>query len=342
MKSLEFPTTAGDIAHWLGAKVVGCPEVSVTELGSLDNAGPGVLSFLEDRKHVSTLRRLKDAVVLTSEELMDSQAGITFIVVSEPKKHFAQIAESFKRKPNWEGIEPSSQIHPSAKIGTQVRIGAFAKIGPHVVIGDGTTIYAHSFIGSNVIIGRDCEIHPFVTLWDHVQIGNLVKIFSGTVIGSDGFGFFEKDGRHHEMPQIGKVRIEDDVRIGANCTIDRATLGETVIARGTKIDNLVHVGHNTRVGKNVLLCAQVGLSGSVVIEDSAALGGQVGIGDGVTVGSRARMGGQSGSSTNVAGDATYFLTPATPIRETVKIVKYLRKLPEIWERLKKLEERAPT
>jgi UDP-3-O-[3-hydroxymyristoyl] glucosamine N-acyltransferase len=175
---------------------------------------------------------------------------------------------------------------------------------------------------------------------DRVRLADRVRVFTGTVIGSEGFGIFDApdgSGRRDEMPQIGSVVIEADVRIGANCTIDRGTLGETRVGRGCKIDDQVHIGHNCVIGANSILCAQVGLGGSVTLEENVILAGQVGIGHGVHIGKNARMGGQAGSTTNVRGDETYFATPAVPIRDFARIFKNWRRLPEIWARLKAIE-----
>jgi UDP-3-O-[3-hydroxymyristoyl] glucosamine N-acyltransferase len=183
----------------------------------------------------------------------------------------------------------------------------------------------------------DCELFPGCVVWDGTIIGDRVCILSGTVIGGPGFGFSHDGHQYRAIAQNGIVVIENDVRIGANCTIDRATVSVTRIGSGTKLDNLVHIAHNCIVGKNCILCAQVGLGGSTVLEDDVILGGQVGLGDHVTVGRGAKMGGQSGSSTNVRGGESYFLTPALPIKEVYRVVKAWRRLPELFVRVRKLE-----
>lgn len=338
MEELEFPTTAGLLAQSFGAQVLGNSEAEIHGLTSLALAKTGSLAFFSDRKYAAHLGQLEGAVLLTSPELARPELPLTFILVSEPQRVFAEIAKRFRPRPAWTGISPQASIHSSAVLEAGVTVGPFAFIGEGARIGRGTIIYPYGYVGAQVTVGESCEVHPNAVLLDRITLGNRVKVFSGAVLGSDGFGFMPGTEGYSEMPQIGTVVIEDDVRIGAQSTIDRATLGETRISRGSKLDDHVHVGHNCNVGKNVILCAQVGLGGSAIIEDDAILGGQVGIGHGVKIGKAARMGGQSGTSTNLKGGETYFLTPALRMVDTVKVVRYLRKLPVIWERLSRVEK----
>ena len=338
MEALSFPTTAGQLAKLFGARLLGDEEARVDALAPLSGAVEGTLSFYANRKYGADFARAKGAVLFIHEDLVQSDLPVTLLVVPDPQRAFAEVAKGFRAVSFEVGISPQAIIHPTAKLEEGVSVGPFTTIGAETYVGKGTSIHSHVTIGNQIKIGEGCEIHPQVVLWDRIEIGNRVKIFAGSILGSEGFGYIEGESGYQEMPQVGTVVIEEDVRIGALCTVDRATLGETRVGRGTKLDNLVHVGHNCRVGENVILCAQVGLGGSVVVEDGAILGGQVGIGHGVKIGARARMGGQSGSSTNIKGDETYFLTPAVPVREVVKMIRYNRKLPQMWERLKKLEE----
>jgi UDP-3-O-[3-hydroxymyristoyl] glucosamine N-acyltransferase len=338
---VELPTTAADLGGRLGARIVGDSHAEIRELTSLDRAGEGSLSFFADRKYGSDLARVRGAVIFTSEDLVKEDLPVTFLVVSDPRSAFAAVARGFSARDSWTGISPQAVVHPSAELGADVRVGAFAVIAEGVRIGAGSVIHPFAYVGRETRLGKSCQVFPHVVLLERVEIGDRVKIFPGAVIGSDGFGLIDSAAGYAEMPQIGRVVIEDDVRIGANCTIDRATLGETRVRRGSKLDDQVHIGHNCLVERDGVLCAQVGLGGSVVLEENVILGGQVGLGHGVRVGKGARMGGQSGSGTNIKGGDTYFMTPAIPIRDTVKVVKYLRRLPEIWERLKKLEARFP-
>jgi len=340
MEDLQFPTPAANLGRYLGAEIVGNGDSPVERLSPLQTAGEGSLAYFASRKYAEFLPRVHGAVVLTSKEVVDPALPLTYVVVDNPQNAFAGLARRFSLRPSWQGVSTKAEISPSAQIGEGVSIGPFAFVGERAVIGSGSQVYPFAFIGADVKIGADCQIHPHATLLDRVRIGDRVKIFSGAVIGSDGFGLMTAKGgavRHDEMPQIGTVVIEDDVRVGAKCTIDRGTVGETRIGQGSKLDDQVHVAHNVQLGRNVILCAQVGLAGSVVLEDDVILGGQVGLGNGVHVGKGAAMGGQSGSSVDLNGGEVYNLTPAVPVRESMRINRYTRKLPEIWRRLKELE-----
>jgi UDP-3-O-[3-hydroxymyristoyl] glucosamine N-acyltransferase len=259
-------------------------------------------------------------------------------LVSDPKRVFAEIAKNFLPKNPWVGISPQAVIHPSAKLGANVNVGPFAVVCEGAEIGSGTTLYPHTYVGPQVRVGENCELHPFVTLLQSVSVGNRVRILTGAVLGSDGFGFLEGPEGFSMMPQLGSVVIEDNVRIGAKCTIDRGTLGETRVKRGTVIDDQVHIGHNCIVGERNALCAQVGLAGSTTLENNVLLAGQVGLAGHLTVGEGARMAGQSGSSSNLAGGKTYLSSPAVPIEDAIKVFRASRKLPDLMERLRKLEE----
>lgn len=339
MEDIEFPISASKLGQLLGAELIGDGNFEVDHLAPIGAARNGALSFLTSKKFESGLTDATGAVVLVSKELASSGYPVTFLVVEDPKKSFVQVARHFTARFEFQGISSSADVDPTAQLGAGVRLAPGVIVGPRAEIGSNTYVGPNCYIGADVKIGSECKFSPNVTVLDQVVIGDRVKVFAGSVLGSEGFGFSQaEDGSSSEIPQVGTVIVEDDVRIGALCTIDRAMVGATKIGKGSKLDAQVHVGHNCVIEPNVILCAQVGLSGSVVLERNVMLGGQVGLGNGVRVGKNARMGGQSGSSTNVKGDQTYFLTPATPIDQVVKIVKYFRKLPQIWTRLKKLEQ----
>ncbi|NBX92873.1 MAG: UDP-3-O-(3-hydroxymyristoyl)glucosamine N-acyltransferase [Proteobacteria bacterium] len=340
MQSVCIPTTAGELGRLLEATLVGDPNCPIATLSALEEAHPGSLSFIAHAKFSPLLKTLKKGVVVLSEQdWVDNQSEATFLIVKEPKKAFARIAKSLVPKHPWEGISSQASVHPSAKIGTGVTIGPGSIVCENVVIGDGTVIYPSVYIGPDVIMGSQCEIHPQVVLLTRVQLGNRVRIFSGSVLGSEGFGFLENPDGYMEMPQLGWVRIDDDVRIGAKCTIDRSTLGDTHIGQGTKIDDQVHIGHNCRVGKNCILCAQVGLAGSSILKDGVILGGQVGVGGHLTIHEKAVLGGQTGVTRDLEGNETYYSNPAIPLTEALRVATFSRKLPELFKRVRKLEEK---
>ncbi|MBI4404705.1 MAG: UDP-3-O-(3-hydroxymyristoyl)glucosamine N-acyltransferase [Deltaproteobacteria bacterium] len=335
--NLSFPTTAGTLGRSLGIPLVGDDKAPICRLAPLEGAQLGTLSFLGSKKYAPVLDRISGAVLLISPSLVRPELPLTYLVAEKPQITFAQIAKCFAIKTSIEGISPQAVIHPQAKLGRKVSVGACAVVSKEAVIGEGTVIYPHVYVGEQVEVGNHCEIYPHAVLLDRVVVGNRVRIYSGSVIGSPGFGLFETDGGREEIPQLGTVVVEDDVRIGANVTIDRATLGETRIGAGSKLDDQVHVGHNCQIGKNCVLCAFVGLAGSVVLEDGVILAGQVGVADHVVIGKGARMGAQSGTNMNLKSGETYFSSPAIPIKEALKTLRYLRKLPNLFERVLRLE-----
>ncbi len=337
-ESLEFPTTAGRLAAWLNGEVIGDDQTPINRFSSIEAPMARSLCFLADRKYLNHLKSVTDSVVLTSKEFSSEAASTTLVVVDEPKVAFHRVLSALKSKPKWQGISPLASIHPSAQIAPGASIGPYAVVGAKTVVGAGTTLFPFAYLGEEVSVGEQCRIHPQVVVLDRVAIGNRVVIFPGAIIGSEGFGIVDTAEGMSQMPQIGTVVIEDGVRIGAHCTIDRGALGETRIGKNAQLDDQVHVGHNCQIGANTILCAQVGLSGSVKLGQKVILAGQVGIADGIEIGDKARVGAQSGVGINIPAGETYFSSPAFPIKEAMRSIRYFRKLPELWERLKRLEK----
>lgn len=341
MQSVSLPLTSGELSRILQVPLVGNANVSIQRLSSLDDARSGSLSFCSHPRFRAKLTQLNSGVVVLADRAsIDSDLPVTFLEVEEPKKIFAQIAKDLLPRPDWNGVSEQASIHPTAKIGKNVTIGPQSIVCENAEIGDGSILYPSVYVGPGVLIGKNCEIHPFVTLFRNIELGNRVRVFSGTVIGSEGFGFLEGDSGYTEMPQLGSVVIEDDVRIGAKCTIDRSTLGKTLIGQGTKIDDQVHVGHNCIIGKNSILCAQVGLAGSSIIEDGVILAGQVGVAGHLTIGKNAVCGGQTGVIRDLEAGKKYFSTPAIPLNEALRGTLLIKKIPEILKRLANLENKT--
>lgn len=328
--SLHLPTTAEALSRRLNATLVGDPGARVEAVASLESAGPGALSFYASARLRKAVENARGAVVLTKQELVDPQLPLTFLVVRDPQLAFAGLTEALRPLDWTDGIHPTAVISSDAKLGPGVSVGAFACVGERAVIGAGTVVMAYAYVGPDVVVGESCEIHPRATLLTRISIGNRVKILSGAVIGSEGFGFVPGDNGLVAVPQIGTVVIEDDVRVGALSTIDRATLGETRIGRGTKIDNLVHVAHNCRIGRDNVLCAQSGIAGSATLEDDVMLGGQAGVADHAFLGRGARLAAQSGTNGRLKGKETYFGSPALPMSEWRAMFRALRRLPKRW------------
>jgi UDP-3-O-[3-hydroxymyristoyl] glucosamine N-acyltransferase len=239
------------------------------------------------------------------------------------------------------GISTQAAIDPTVKLGAGVAIGPFAVIENGAVIGDGTVIYSGCFIGANSKVGKNSILYPNVVIREEITVGDRAIIHSGTVLGSDGYGFATIEGKHQKIPQIGRVVVEDDVEIGANVTVDRATTGETRIGAGTKIDNLVHIAHNVRIGRDCLIVAQVGISGSTTIGNRVTLAGQVGVVGHVHIGDGAIITAQSGIMNDVAPGEVLFGSPARLHREAMKLQAIFGKLPEIYSAIKALRKKTP-
>jgi UDP-3-O-[3-hydroxymyristoyl] glucosamine N-acyltransferase len=235
------------------------------------------------------------------------------------------------------GIHPTAVIAPSATVDPQATVGPFAVVGEETEIGARTVVGAHVVIGSGCCLGRDVVLHPHVTLYERVTVLDRAIIHSGARIGKDGFGYVWQDGGHRKIPQIGGCIVEEDVEIGANVCVDRGSIGDTVIGAGTKIDNLVQLGHNVRLGKHVILVSQVGISGSTSIGDGAVLGGQAGVGGHLTIGPGARIGAQGGVTADVPGGESYSGYPARPHRDALRVQAATFKLPDLLRRFKRLE-----
>ncbi len=342
IEGLTFPTTAFEIARFSGGAVIGDPDAEVRELVPLEKARQGSLSFIASRKYARYLSQASGAVVFADSGSARPELPLTYIVVPHPLRAFTDVARTFLSPPEWDGVSPHAFVDATALVEERARIGAFAWVGARARIGRSTIIHPHAYVGERVQIGESCELFPRVVVLQGVQIGKRVKIFPGSVIGSDGFGYFfdpaTDGGTHIDIPQIGTVVIEDDVRIGALCTIDRATLGETRIGSGSKIDDHVHIAHNCKVGARSILCGQAALAGSVELGEGSMLAGQVGIGQGVKIGPGARIAGQTGVGCDLPGNETYFLSPAMPMSRALKVIRYFRKLPEIWNRLGTIEK----
>jgi len=322
--------SAREIADLVGAQLVGDGSVQLRGIASIGSAAAGDLVFVEDDHNLPAAIACRASAVIARKYANANSKCL--LIHPHPKLAFARAAQKlYGSKLPKPGIHPSAIVHPSATLGDGVVVDELVVIREGAQIASNCRIGAGSMIGENVGIGEACEIYPNVTIYPGVQLGNRVIIHSGAVLGSDGFGYVrdEKTGRYEKFPQIGRLQIEDDVEIGANSTIDRGALDLTRIARGTKIDNLVHVGHNVRIGEDVVIAAQTGFSGSAVVEDAVVIGGQVGIADHVKIEAGAILGAQSGIPTKkiIRGKGVVFWgTPARPIREYLKELAVLARL----------------
>ena len=332
--------TVSELAAHVDGHAFGDGNIIIRRVAGLETAGEGEIAYVEDEKFFAAATASKASCVIAPEGA-DVKARCR-IEVKKPKLAFALIAELLhpprKRAPE---IHPSSVVAPSAKLGDQVFIGAFVCIGENSSVGDGTQIRAGAKIGDGVKIGKDCVIHPDVFLEDGVTIGDRVILHAGVVIGADGFGYVRDEHSHHKFPQIGTVIIEDDVELGAHTCVDRAALGRTRIGRGTKIDNMVHVGHNCDIGERVVIAAQTGISGSVTIEDDCIIGGQVGFGDHIRVQSGAVIGSKAGILPGkIVRPGVWWGIPIQPLEEYKRLNAHISRLPQVRKELKELTGRV--
>jgi len=324
----------GDVAAQSGAKVTEGADLSViiTAVGPLDTAGPGELTFLDNPKYAEQLASTRASAVFVHERYASRvPQGTVALICADPYRAFAQFVGALfpdAMRPasvfGAAGVSPMSYVHPDAKLEAGVVVDPGAVIGPRAAIGAGTIIGPHAVIGADVRIGRDCSIGAGTTI-QHTLMGDRVIVHPGTRIGQDGFGFAMGPQGHLKVPQIGRVIIQNDVEIGANTTIDRGANRDTVIGEGTKIDNLVQIGHNVVIGRHCVIVSQVGISGSTVIGDYAAMGGQAGIAGHLKIGMGAQLAAQSGLMNDVPAGEKWGGTPAAPMRDWLRGVAVLQR-----------------
>jgi UDP-3-O-[3-hydroxymyristoyl] glucosamine N-acyltransferase len=333
--------TAQQIGQLLNGTIEGDPHVAVSKLAKIEEAQAGDLSFLANPKYEAYLYSSKASIVIVNADLVCTQkVSATLIRVADAYSAFSVLLEMYNTaKMDKHGIEEPSFIHPSAKIGKNVYIGAFAYIGANAIIGDNSKIYPQVYVGDSVSIGSDSVLFPGVKLYFETSIGNRVTIHSGTVVGSDGFGFAPlADGSYNKVSQIGNVIIEDDVEIGANTAIDRATMGSTIIHKGVKLDNLVQVAHNVEIGANTVIASQTGISGSSKVGDQNIIGGQVGIVGHINIANGSQIQAKSGITRSLTEENKKWAgVPATPFINNQRSQVVYQRLPELERRLAELE-----
>ena len=331
--------TLRSLAEKIGCRLIGSGAIKVTAVSSLRSANKDSLVFVENEEHLKTALASAAAAIIAGEFAMPDSAGKAarkpLLISPHPRLAFARAERLLGGAESHRAVHPSAIVAASARLGKKVAIGAGVIVGERTKIGDESTIGSGCVIGDatgvpaadGVVIGSHCSIDANVTIYPGTILGNRVVVQAGAVLGSAGFGYVKdsETGRYERSPQIGRLVIEDDVEIGANSTIDRGALDETRIRRGAKIDNLVHIGHNVQIGENVVIAAQTGLSGSVIIEDNVIMGGQVGIGDHARVEAGAMLGGQCGILPKkvVRGKGVFWGTPARPVKEYLKELAFL-------------------
>jgi UDP-3-O-[3-hydroxymyristoyl] glucosamine N-acyltransferase len=331
--------TAAELAKAIDARVEGDGSLEVAGVASPERAGSKELIYVENAKHLERALASPAICVVAPDGI--PLAGKTVLRSSKPKASFAKAAALLSEPPPLAvGIHPTAIVAPLARLGANVSLGPYVVIGEDTHVGDGTQIGAHCVIGAGCWIGANCRIHPRVTFYAGVRAGHRVEIHSGAVLGADGFGFAFDGERYWKFPQAGIVEIGDDVEIGANATVDRGSLDDTRIREGVKLDNLVHVGHNVQIGRHTVIAAQTGISGSSKLGEYVVVGGQVGIGDHCTLEDQSIAGSQAGIATGkiIRKGQTVWGTPARPLEKFKEAYFWFARLPELVERIKKLEK----
>ena len=334
---MEF--TAKQIAEYIQGRIEGDEHASVHTFAKIEEGVSGAISFLSNPKYTHYIYETQSSIVLIDENVkLVRPTHASLIRVKIAYVAVAQLLQLYEStRPKKTGIHPLAFISPDAKVGKDAYIGAFAYIGEHVEIGDGCQIYPHVTIGDNVKIGNGCLIYPHVTVYHDCRLGNHVTLHAGAVIGADGFGFAPNAEGYDKIPQIGIVTIEDNVEIGANTCIDRSTMGSTYIRKGVKLDNLVQIAHNTDVGENTVMSAQVGVAGSTKIGRWCMFGGQVGLAGHLTIGDKVFLGAQSGVPGNLKDNQSLIGTPPMEPKGYFKSQAIFRRLPELYRQLNDLQ-----
>lgn len=340
---MEF--SAEQIAGLLNGEVVGNPTVSVSGLSKIEEGSEGTLAFLSNPKYEEYIYTTGASICIVNNTFTPSKSlpsTLTLVKVDDAYSCFAKLLEFYdqmrKKQPK---IESPSFIAETATIGNDLYLGAFGYIGEGSKIGNNVVIYPHVYIGENVTIGDNCVLHPGATIYAECVLGNNCIIHAGTIIGADGFGFApNENGEYSKIPQIGNVVIEDNVEIGSNCTIDRATMGSTVIRKGVKLDNLIQIAHNVEIGENTVMAAQVGVAGSAKIGKNVMVGGQAGISGHLQIADGTKIVAQSGVPSTVKKADTLMGSPAIPLEDFKKSYFGFRKLPFILNKIQELDKKV--
>lgn len=327
-----------ELAARIGARLEGGKDAAVTGIAPIEEAGPGEVTFLANPKYLRFARGSKASAIIVREPVEGAKAA--FLVADNPYHAFACAVEAFHPRTRLpEGVSPSAHVAPGARLGGGVTVSPFCTVEDGASVGRGTVLYPGVFVGKGAAVGDDCVLYPRVTLYEGVRIGSRVILHAGCVVGSDGFGFAPSPSGYKKIPQVGTVEIEDDVELGANTTVDRAALGVTRIGRGTKLDNLVQVGHNVVIGRDTVIAAQTGIGGSsrigarVMIGGQAGLAGHLEIEDGISLGAKCGVAG----SLRASEARVWSGIPAMPHSAWARMSTLLPKLPELFRRVRRLE-----
>lgn len=337
---MEF--TAQQIANFINGKIIGNPETVITGVSPIENGEQGHLSFIGQSRFLEFIDQTDCAVLIVSADLIQENKEYKPVIITVEDAYLSfQVLMNLYQEMQTKrtGIEPGSFFHETAKVGEDVYIGAFTYVSEKANIGDGTQIFPHVYIGKGVKIGKNCKIDSGARIYDYCIVGDNCVIHSNTVIGGDGFGFQPTAEGFKKIPQLGNVIIEDDVEIGSNCSIDRATIGSTIIGKGTKIDNLIQIAHNVKIGENNVIAAQAGIAGSTIIGDWNQIGGQVGIVGHIKIGNQVKIQAQSGVNHTAKDGETLYGSPAINYSDYRRNYVHFRNFTDIVKRINDLENK---
>ncbi|MBI5491489.1 MAG: UDP-3-O-(3-hydroxymyristoyl)glucosamine N-acyltransferase [Deltaproteobacteria bacterium] len=331
-----------ELAHLVNGRLIGRGDTVISGVATIEEAAPGAITFLSDQRHLKLLASCRASAIVIGEwgEGVAPEGGKDYIAVKNPQLAFAALIELFRpASMPAPGVHPKSEVHPRAELGEGVSVGAFAVVEEGARIGPRAILFPNVYVGRNASVGEGSVLYPGVAVREDCVVGSRVIIHCNAVVGSDGFGYAREGRAYHKIPQRGIVRIEDDCEIGACATIDRATLGETVIASGTKIDNLVQIAHNVKVGRDSVIAAQTGIAGSARIGSGVQFGGQVGVVGHIEVGDGVMIGAKSGVTNSVPDGAVVSGIPAIAHKEWLRAAAIFGKLPELKKRISELKKR---
>lgn len=335
---MEF--SAKQIAEFIQGTIVGDENATVHTFAKIEEGMPGAISFLSNPKYTHYIYDTQSSIVLVNKDFEpEKEIKATLIKVNNAYESLAKLLNLYEMsKPKKTGIDPLAYIAPTAKIGKNVYIAPFACVGDNAEIGDNTSLHPHATVGSGAKVGSNCILYPHVTVYHDCRVGNNCILHAGSVIGADGFGFAPSPEGYEKIPQIGITILEDNVEIGANTCIDRATMGATIIRKGVKLDNLIQIAHNVEVGSHTVMASQVGIAGSTKVGEWCMFGGQVGVAGHITVGNKVNMGAQSGVHSSIKDGEALIGTPPMPLKGYFKSSAVFRKLPEMYLELNSLKK----
>ena len=335
---MEF--SAKQIAEFIQGTIVGDENATVNTFAKIEEGIPGAISFLSNPKYTNYIYETQSSIVLVNKDFEpEKEINATLIKVDNAYESLAKLLNLYEMsKPKKTGIDPLAYIAPTAKIGNNVYIAPFACVGDNAEIGDNTSLHPHATVGSGAKVGSNCILYPNTTVYHDCRVGNNCILHAGSVVGADGFGFAPSPEGYEKIPQIGIVILEDNVEIGANTCIDRATMGATIIRKGVKLDNLIQIAHNVEIGSNTVMASQVGVAGSTKVGEWCMFGGQVGVAGHIKVGDKVNCGAQSGIANNTKSGSTIMGSPAFEVKGFMKSSAAFKKLPEIYLELNALKK----